>query len=122
MREAGADRLFLSTISLAEIRFGIELVPDPDHRIQLSSWLETNIRPMFRGRLLEIDEEILFEWRVIGDALNRKKRTVPEPDLLLSAVARRHRLTVASRDVKHLSVTGIPVFNPWTGESFNQPG
>jgi tRNA(fMet)-specific endonuclease VapC len=74
---------------------------------------------MFAGRVLEIGEETLFEWRVLGDALSRRKRTVPEPDLLLSAVARQHQLTIASRDVKHISVTGISIFNPWTGETFN---
>ena len=121
MWQTGTEKLFISTISFAEIRFGIELVSDPNGRLLLSAWLERNVRAIFAGRTLEVDEATLFEWRVLGDALSRKKRTVPEPDLLLGAVARRHGLTIASRDTKHLSITGIPVFNPWTGESFNAP-
>jgi toxin FitB len=121
MREAGTERLFLSTTSFAEMRFGIELETSPNNRLQLYSWLDVQIRPMFAERVLEVDEQALFEWRVLGDAASRKRRTIPEPDLLLSAVARRHQLIVASRDVRHLAMSGVPVFNPWTGQSFNTP-
>jgi hypothetical protein len=119
MRAAGSANLFLSSITFAEIRFGIELQHDPNARLRLASWLSTAIRPMFEGRIYAVSEDVLLEWRLMGESLARQKRTVPEPDLLLSAQARRHRLKIASRDIKHIKVTGVPVLNPWTGERFN---
>ncbi|MBC8038123.1 MAG: type II toxin-antitoxin system VapC family toxin [Rhizobiales bacterium] len=119
MRTAGSTNLFLSRITFAEIRFGIEIHPDPDARLRLATWLDTIIRPMFEARIFEVTEDVLFEWRVMGDRLARQKRTVPEPDLLLSALARHYRLNAATRDIKHIKVTGVPVLNPWTGERFN---
>ena len=119
MRAAGSANLFLSSIVFAEIRFGIEIQPDPEARSRLASWLDTIIRPMFEGRVVTVTEDALLEWRVMGDMLAQRRRTVPEPDFLLSALARHYRLNIATRDIKHIKVTGIPVFNPWTGERFN---
>ncbi|MBI2717748.1 MAG: type II toxin-antitoxin system VapC family toxin [Rhizobiales bacterium] len=119
MRAAGSENIFLSTIAFAEIRYGIALQTDPDARSQLETWLETSVRSVFSGRILGVDEGVLFEWRLLGGALARQKRTVPEPDLLLAALARHNRMQIASRDIKHLEVTGVPVLNPWTGECHN---
>ena len=119
LRAAGSANLFLSSIAFAEIRFGIEMQRDPDMRSRLVSWLDTVIRPMFEGRVVDVDEDVLLEWRLMGEALSKQKRTVPEPDLLLCAIARRHRLKMVSRDIKHIKITGVPVLNPWTGERFN---
>lgn len=119
MRATGSSKLFLSSITFAEIRFGIEIQNDPDLRSRLAIWLDTVIRPMFEGRVVEVNEDVLLEWRLMGEALAKQKRTVPEPDLLLSAIARHHRLNMVSRDIKHIKMTGIPVLNPWTGERFN---
>src|SRR5436190_21764124 len=58
MGEAGTERLFLSTISFAEMRFGIELETSPNNRLQLYSWLDVQIRPMFAERVLEVDERL----------------------------------------------------------------
>ena len=119
MRRAGSENLYISTITFAEIRFGIELQNDPNERSRLDLWLETGIRTLFENRVFAVTEDVLLEWRLLGAALARQKRTVPEPDLLLAALARHHRLVIASRDIKHLKVTGVPVLNPWTGERFN---
>ncbi len=119
MRATGSSKLFLSSITFAEIRFGIEIQNDPDLRSRLAIWLDTVIRPMFEGRVVEVNEDVLLEWRLMGEALAKQKRTVPEPDLLLSAIARHHRLNMVSRDIKHIKMTGIPVLDPWTGERFN---
>jgi toxin FitB len=119
LRSVGSEKLFLSSITFAEIRFGIELQSEPDLRSRLLIWLDTIIRPMFEERTVSITEDVLLEWRIMGEILSRKRRTVPEPDFLLCATARHYRMNLASRDIKHLGITGVPVLNPWTGESFN---
>jgi predicted nucleic acid-binding protein len=56
------DQLHVSSVTLAEIRFGIERVPDLIKRTQLEDWLTNEIRPMFRDRILQLTEEILLKW------------------------------------------------------------
>lgn len=119
IRATGSSKLFLSSITFAEIRFGIEMQHDPDLRSRLSIWLDTVVRPMFEGRVVEVNEDVPLEWQLMGEALARQKRTVQEPDLLLSAITRHYRLNMVSRDIKHIKATGIPVLNPWTGERFS---
>lgn len=55
-----ARGLYVSAVTLAEIRFGIEQAPDPNDRLALTDWLTQTVRPMFAGRILEITEDILL--------------------------------------------------------------
>jgi toxin FitB len=119
LRATGSDNLFLSTITFAEIRYGIEIQHDPDLRARLAIWLDTAVRPMFEGRVVVVNEDVLLDWRLLGKVISKQKRTVPEPDLLLCAVARHYRMKIVSRDIKHIKASGVPVLNPWTGERFN---
>jgi hypothetical protein len=59
------DQLHISVITLAEIRFGIEVVVDANRRAELNDWLTQRVRPMFDGRVLQITEDIMLEWRLL---------------------------------------------------------
>jgi predicted nucleic acid-binding protein len=59
------DQLYISVVTLAEIRFGIEVINDASRRALLNDWLMHKVRPMFDGRVLEITEEILLKWRLL---------------------------------------------------------
>jgi toxin FitB len=59
------ERLFVSTVTFAEIRFGIELVNDPHRRADLIEWLSHNVRPMFAQRALAVSEDVMFKWRLL---------------------------------------------------------
>jgi len=59
------DALFISSVSLAELRYGIEILPDPARRAELRLWLNTVIRPIFTGHVLSADEAVMLEWRVL---------------------------------------------------------
>jgi toxin FitB len=56
------DQLYISVVTLAEIRFGIELVSDPQRRTELQDWLTRQVRPLFEGRVLPIAEDIMLQW------------------------------------------------------------
>jgi len=58
------DQLYISAVTLAEIRFGIELVTDPNRRGALNDWLVQKVRPMFDQRVLPITEDIMLQWRL----------------------------------------------------------
>lgn len=59
------DQLYISVVTLAEIRFGIELIAEPGRRAALNDWLTHKVRPMFDGRLLGISEDIMLKWRLL---------------------------------------------------------
>jgi predicted nucleic acid-binding protein len=107
------DRLYVSSVTLAEIRFGIELVADPGMRADLSDWLTTKVRPMFAQRVLAITEDILFKWRLMVEAGRKVGHRFPQPDLLIAATASHHGLTVVTRDVGDFGRANVEVFNPW---------
>jgi toxin FitB len=107
------DLLYISSATLAEIRFGIELVGDASRRAGLNDWLAHKMRPMFAGRVLEITEDILFKWRLLVEDGRKAGHTFSQPDLIIAATALHHGLTVVSRDVSDYQKAHVPVFNPW---------
>ena len=56
--------LFLSAVTLAEIRYGIELQSDHRFQVELTTWLDQALRLWFAGRILAVDEEMILEWRL----------------------------------------------------------
>jgi toxin FitB len=107
------DLLYVSAVSLAEIRFGIELVADANHRAELTDWLNHNVRPLFEDRVLPVSEDVMFKWRLLVEAGRKSRHTFSQPDLLIAATAAHHGLTVVSRDVSDYEKAGVPVLNPW---------
>jgi toxin FitB len=59
------ERLHVSTVTLAEIRFGIERLDDPSKRLELNEWLTHKVRPLFAQRVLPVSEDVMFRWRVL---------------------------------------------------------
>jgi hypothetical protein len=108
------EALYVSTVTLAEIRFGIELVTDANKRAELQDWLTHKIRPMFEQRILPIAEDVMFKWRLLLEEGRKSGHTFSQPDLIIAATALHHGLTVVSRDVADYEKTLVPIFNPWT--------
>lgn len=107
------DLLHISIETLAEIRFGIELVAEPARRSALMDWLTHKVRPVFGPRALAISEDIMFRWRLMVEEGRRSGHTFSQPDLIIAATAQCHGLTVVSRDTAEYLKARVPVFNPW---------
>ena len=107
------DFLYISSVTLAEIRFGIESVNDPSRRAELNDWLAHKVRPMFDQRILTITEDVMFKWRLLVEDGRKIGHTFSQPDLILAATALHYGLTIASRDVSDYQKARVPVFNPW---------
>jgi len=107
------DLLFVSTVTFAEIRFGIERVADATHRAELNDWLAHKVRPMFEQRVLSITEDIMFKWRLLVADGRKAGHTYSQPDLIIAATALHHGLTVVSRDTSDFKKARVPVLNPW---------
>jgi hypothetical protein len=107
------DQLHISAVTLAEIRFGIELVNEPNRQVELSDWLTHKVRPMFDQRVLQITEDIMLKWRILVEEGRKIGHTFSQPDLIIAATAIHHNLTVVTRDRSDYDKAHVPVMNPW---------
>ncbi len=108
------ERLHVSVVTFAEIRFGIELVKDVGWRTELNEWLTHKLRPMFEERVLQITEDIMLKWRLLVEEGRKSGHTFAQPDLIIAATALHHGLTIVSRDTGEYEQANVPVINPWT--------
>jgi len=111
------EDLFVSTVTFAEIRFGIEAVGDPIRRSELNDWLQHRVRPMFDQRVLEVSEDVMFKWRLLVEEGRKAGHTFSQPDLIVAATALQHGLTVVTRDTGDYKLARVPLLNPWVDES-----
>jgi predicted nucleic acid-binding protein len=113
MEEADEDRVFLSVITLAELRYGVDRMTAGSRRHRLERWLRDELPLRFEGRVLPIDEKIAEAW---GRTVSRNEavgRSISAMDAFLFATAEVYRLTLVTRNVSDFS-TLKSVLNPWT--------
>ena len=110
------EELFVSTVTFAEIRYGIEAVGDPIRRAELSAWLMHKVRPMFEQRVLEVSEDVMFKWRLLVEDGRKAGHTFSQPDLIIAATALHHGLTVVTRDTSDYKLARVALLNPWSDE------
>lgn len=102
--------LYLSVLTLGEIRKGLERVQEPLRKQALLDWLEVELSQYFRGRVLHIDAPIADHWgRLMADA----GRPLPAIDALLAATALQHDLTLVTRNTKDFVDFRVRLINPW---------
>ena len=107
------EQLYVSAVTFAEIRFGIELVPDANRRAELQDWLTHTVRPMFDQRVLPVSEDVMFKWRLMVEEGRKARHTFSQPDLIIAATALCHGLTVVTRDTGEFERARVAVVNPW---------
>jgi predicted nucleic acid-binding protein len=107
------EDLFVSTVTFAEIRYGIDAVGDPIRRAELNDWLQHRVRPMFAQRVLEVSEDVMFKWRLLVEEGRKVGHTFSQPDLIIAATALQHGLTVVTRDTGDYKLARVPLLNPW---------
>ena len=111
--EQPLEDLFVSAVTFAEIRFGIETVASVTRRAEMNDWLTHKVRPMFAQRVLAVTEDIMFKWRLLVEDGRKVGHTFSQPDLIIAATALHHGLTVVSRDESEYEQARVPIFNPW---------
>jgi predicted nucleic acid-binding protein len=107
--------LYLSVLTLGEIRKGISSLRDASRRVILEAWLDSDLILRFAERILPIDRAVADRWGRIAAAAVAAKSPLPVIDGLLAATALDQNLTLVTRNTKDIAVTGVPVFNPWSG-------
>ena len=110
---ADEDMLYLSVVAFAEIRLGIELLPEGRKRSRISAWLARDLAARFEGRIIGIEQNIAAAWAVIVVRGRVRGATPPILDAFMAATALVHRMTLVTRDERDLAGLDVPVLNPW---------
>ena len=107
------DRVFLSVVTLAELRHGIARLPPGRRRRRLHEWLQDELLQRFDKRILPVDDEIALTWGDVTAECAAVGRPIEAMDALIAATARVHALELVTRDTRDFETAKIPVRNPW---------
>jgi predicted nucleic acid-binding protein len=112
MRRQSAADLYVSSISFAEILYGIDLLPQGRRRRALAEQAEAMFANDFAGRVVSFDPAAAPAFAAIAGGRRRAGNPIQAMDAMIAAIARTHGAAVATRD-RDLSGCGVPVINPW---------
>jgi predicted nucleic acid-binding protein len=108
--------LFLTAISLAELKAGVALLPEGRRKEKLGQILD-GLLASFVTPLLPFDREAAIAYAAVVAHAKAKRYTLPIADAMIAAIAKVHGFAVATRDVKPFVAAGVDVVNPWEDES-----
>ncbi len=107
------ETLYLTTISLAEVRYGIACLPKGRRRQRLHDRFEGEFLSLFNGRTLAFDEPATTAYAALRATARAQGRAIGEVDALIASIARATGFTVATRDTAPFAALGITVVNPF---------
>ena len=106
--------LYLSVLTLGEIRKGIASLPHSARRVKLEAWLDHELALRFSDRILPVDQQVADRWGRIAGSAAARKSPLPVIDGLFAATAQHHNLILVTRNTRDIGATGVPAFDPWT--------
>jgi tRNA(fMet)-specific endonuclease VapC len=107
------NRLFVSVITIGEIKKGIEIMPPSNRKTDLSIWLNDRLLKRFENRIYDIDTEVMLAWGVLYVRLQTSGRPIPLIDSLIASTALVHNAILVTRNETDFLPTGVQVVNPW---------
>lgn len=107
------NTIYLSVITIGEIRKGIEKLPPSKRRDRLKEWLEGDLLLRFQGRILEITTEVMLIWGELTGRLEKEGRQMTAIDSLIAAIALQGNYHLVTRNEHDFQHTGVTTINPW---------
>lgn len=107
------ESLFLSVITIGEIRHGLLLLDDGKKRRALLRWLGGKIKSLFAGRILPVDIAVMERWAQLQATSGKTGRRLPVMDSLIAATALTHNLTLATRNIADFKAARVALLDPW---------
>ncbi|WP_165371420.1 type II toxin-antitoxin system VapC family toxin [Pseudolysobacter antarcticus] len=107
-------RLYVSALSLGEIRQGAAHIANTKKSARLMEWLELQLLPRFEHRVLSVDTEIALVWGELRGSLLRKGKPASLFDSLIAATAKVHGFSVVTRNVRDFKNFEVGIINPWS--------
>lgn len=105
--------LFITSITLAELSFGIEVLPQGQRKIALTQWL-ADVKKLFVGRILAFEEDAAASYAALAAQARRAGKGFPLADGMIAATAHSHGFKVATRDTSAFDAVGLRLINPWS--------
>ena len=115
MEAADEGLLYLSVLTLGEIRKGLAGLAQSKRRTRLETWLEVELQARFAGRILTIDAPVADRWGLLAAQAKSRGTPLPIIDGLLAATALHYNLTVVTRNAGDFRNAQVPVLSPWEG-------
>ena len=116
LAEVDEDRVFLSVVTLAELRHGIQRLADGKRRRQLDAWLREELTLRFEGRLLPIDQPVAERWGEVVAQRETAGRPIGVMDAFIAATANVRQLKLVTRNEFDFRPTVKEIVNPWAGD------
>lgn len=113
LRQANPLSLYLSVLTIGEIKKGIAKSNEDERALKLEAWLDQRIRAGFADRILPVDEAVALMWGKLVGASERFGQPRSVIDALLVATASVHHMKIVTRNTKHMSGMGVELVNPW---------
>jgi tRNA(fMet)-specific endonuclease VapC len=107
------NTIYLSVITIGEIRKGIEKLPPSKRRDTVREWLEADLLLRFQGRILEITTEVMLVWGELAGRLENEGRPITAIDSLIAAIALQGNYCLVTRNEHDFQHTGVTIINPW---------
>lgn len=104
--------LFLSAVTIGEIRRGVALLTDSRRKTSLLEWLSDSLLVRFAGRIVPLDAEVFLTWGEMIGALERGGTPMPAMDSLIAATALHHKLRIATRNTSDFRHCGVELIDP----------
>ena len=113
LAQVDEDEVFLSVVTFAELRHGIERLPAGRRRRHLDAWLRSELAQRFEGRIALVDGAIADEWGRLVARHEARGRPIQAMDGLIAATAQVHGLTLVTRNPADFQLSVKSVLNPW---------
>ena len=113
LTDTASDRLFLSAMTIGELRKGVLKLPESKKKVRLTHWL-TALMTEYHDRILPIDILVSEQWGMMQATAEQAGTPLAVIDGLIAATALTHHLTVVTRNEQDFRPSNAPLFNPWT--------
>ena len=110
------DQVFISVVTLAELRCGIERMTAGSRRNRLARWLQDDLPARFDGRILSIDHIVADVWGKVVARSEAAGRPIGAMDAFIAATAEAHGLILVTRNVSDFEASIKAIINPWANE------
>jgi predicted nucleic acid-binding protein len=107
------NTVYLTVITIGEIRKGVEKLPPSKRREAITEWLETDLLIRFQGRILDITIDVMMVWGELTGRLEKEGRLIRAIDSLIAAIALHGNYCLATRNEHDFQHTGVNIINPW---------
>jgi len=108
-----SNTIYLSVITIGEIRKGIEKLPPSKRKERIKEWLEGDLLLRFQGRILEITTEVMLIWGELTGRLEKEGRPITAIDSLIAAIVLQGNYRLVTRNEHDFQYTGVTIINPW---------